>query len=130
VISESHSHRARAARRRSWLLGFLLLRALVLLFSVELSGLAHAALDVCGVAEAASDDCDGEGAGHECPPGCTTCHCWHAGTPSAPLAMTFALKLFAQQLARTGFSPRIDVAPRGADPESLYRPPRAAAFAS
>lgn len=106
------------------------MRALVLLFAVELSGLTHAALDVaCSIAGDThqDDDCDeGEG-GHECPPGCPSCHCWHAGAPTAPLRMEPGRRIVLVMTAQQGFVPGVAMPPAGADPDTIYRPPRARA---
>jgi hypothetical protein len=103
------------------------LRMLVLLFAVELSGLTHAVLDaysaVTGDAHADSD-CEGDAGGHECPPGCPSCHCWHAGTPSLPLRMEPGRRIVVQLSALPGFIPGVAMPPPGKGPDSVYRPPR------
>lgn len=118
-------------RQRRYVLSVAILRVLVLLFSAELSGLTHAAVDISGLDGAhQTDDCDDEKGGHECPPGCPSCHCWHAGTPTAPLAMHFEMQVVVLQVSRPGFIPVTKAAPRGADPDSVYRPPRSRSFSS
>jgi hypothetical protein len=104
-----------------------LTRLLVMLFAAELSGVTHAALDVCGSLEGAAhgqSDCEDHEGGHECPPGCPSCHCWHAGTPSAPIAMRCELQRMSPPSATQGFAPRASVTPARVDPDSVYRPPR------
>lgn len=123
--------RASGAKRPGWLLFFVVVRLFVLLFSAELAGVTHAVLDVF-VCEGAheSEDCDeGEG-GHECPPGCPSCHCWHAGTPTPPLPIVCELQVVVSQVAKLGFTPSTEAPPQGADPDSVYRPPRSRSFSS
>lgn len=115
----------RHGSKARWLAS-LLLHALVLFFVVELSGLAHAALDFAGAEQSQHDDCEDEESGHECPPGCATCHCWHAGTPTPPLSVRCELQLVVLRGARLGFRPHAANAPPGADLDALYRPPRLA----
>jgi len=111
------------------------LRLLALLVATELSGAAHALLDVAaGIAgiEHPRDDCDDEEAGHECPPGCPNCHCAHGAVaqsaarsePRVELGSTVLLALRSE----AGFVPRDAMPPKGADPRRLYRPPRACAL--
>lgn len=122
---------ATGAKRPGWLLFFVVVRLFVLLFSAELSGVTHAALDVFASDGAhESDDCDEGEDGHECPPGCPSCHCWHAGTPTPPLAIMWALKVVVTQMAKSGFTPSAEVGPQGADADSVYRPPRTSSFSS
>jgi hypothetical protein len=106
----------------------LALRALVLLFAAELSGLTHAALDISASlsgAQHAASDCDDTEGGHECPPGCPNCHCWHAGTPAPQPAIARDLVRIASSVHEAGLVPYSGQAPSGADPASVYRPPRA-----
>jgi hypothetical protein len=118
-------------KRAAWLSCFVLMRVLVLFFFFELSGLTHAALDIVGAGEeTAHSDCEDEEAGHECPPGCAGCHCWHAGTPTPALPIVHEWLAISAPRSHAGFTPLIAVAPRGADPDSVYRPPRSAAFPS
>jgi hypothetical protein len=114
------------------LLAPLVLRLLALLVATELSGAAHALLDVAASVagtEHPRDDCDDEEAGHECPPGCPNCHCAHRAVaqlaarsePRVELEPTVLLALCNE----AGFVPRDAMPPKGADPRRLYRPPRA-----
>lgn len=109
------------------------LRLIALLVATELSGVAHALLDVAASAagvEHPRDDCDDEEAGHECPPGCPNCHCTHGAIaqlaprttppPEQQLTVLHPVRLEA------GFVPRDAMPPQGADLTRLYRPPRAA----
>lgn len=123
--------RRRAFRARALVL-LTALRVLVLLFTVELSGVTHAALDVLSAAGGdvhAESDCEDEEGGHECPPGCPSCHCWHAGTPSVPLRMEPGRRIVLKLSAEQGFVPAQRMPPAGADAAGIYRPPRARTFA-
>jgi hypothetical protein len=106
----------------------LALRLLVLLFAAELSGMTHAVLDVSasllGAQHAADDDCDDSEAGHECPPGCPNCHCWHAGTPSPPPVLERGPVAIATVACDASFVPYRAPATAGPDPSCVYRPPR------
>ena len=116
-----------APRARALLL-LAALRVLVLLFTVELSGVTHAALDVLSAFRGdahAESDCEDDEGGHECPPGCPSCHCWHAGTPSAPLRMEPGRRIVLRLTAEPGFVPALAMPPAGADATGIYRPPRA-----
>jgi hypothetical protein len=100
----------------------------VLLFAAELSGLTHAALDVSASllgAQHTSSDCDDSEGGHECPPGCPNCHCWHAGTPSPPPVLERGRVAIATVACDASFVQYRAHAKAGADPASIYRPPRA-----
>lgn len=124
MLSQNQPLRASGSRRPAWLLFFVALRLLVLLFSAELSGATHTVLDVFAEdGSHESDDCEEDG--HECPPGCPGCHCWHAGTPTPPPAISWQSTLIVSQVAKAGFTPSAEVPPQGADPDSVYRPPRA-----
>jgi hypothetical protein len=118
----------RGAKHPALLLLVAAVRLLTLLLTVELSGLSHATLDVCSSLALCSheaSDCDDEEAGHECPPGCPSCHCWHAGAPTVQLAIEWAPPLVTTQSAEAGFTPAEDATVTVADKSSLYRPPRA-----
>lgn len=128
----SRSSRALLGARRKRAFVGVILRLLALLVSTELSGAAHAVLDVTASltgAEHPDDDCDAE-AGHECPPGCTNCHCTHGAVAWAtPRVATLAhLNEIQPALREAGFVPRDAMPPAGPDLTPLYRPPRAIAL--
>jgi hypothetical protein len=101
----------------------LVLRALSVLAFVDLSGLAHTALDVASIEH--TDDCED----HECPPGCANCHCWHAGLAAPPLASSDAPRLVPTRIRADLPPPAYDRAqPQAPDTSALYRPPRALAL--
>lgn len=101
----------------------------VVLLSIEFSGLAHAALDgveaLSGLEQHAGQDCE-EGEGHECPPGCPDCHCWHAGLPSTPVHIAASFTVVLRAVANLGFAPYHRSPPDAASSRSVYRPPRLA----
>ncbi|HEX5656876.1 MAG TPA: hypothetical protein VFX59_06760 [Polyangiales bacterium] len=101
-------------------------RAFSVLALVDLSGLTHTTLDLAGISHA-DDDCDDE-QGHECPPGCTNCHCWHAGLATPPLAHEPPQVAVAPMPIVLPAPPYARTQPRAPDQVTLYRPPRARAF--
>ena len=117
---------------RAGLAWLLLLRVFALFVASELSGLAHTGTDVyesfAGHEQHHEADCEEEEAGHECPPGCPNCHCAHAShavVVLSGLACQTALTPLPTVARRVGFVPYAALVPSGADPASLYRPPRA-----
>ncbi|MDB4991705.1 MAG: hypothetical protein JWN04_6883 [Myxococcaceae bacterium] len=109
-----------------------LLRLLALLVSTELAGVAHAVLDVTATltgSEHPGDDCDSE-LGHECPPGCTNCHCTHGAVAwTLPkIAALEHLRALYPATHQAGFVPLDAMPPAGPDLTPLYRPPRAVAL--
>lgn len=109
------------------------LRLIALLVATELSGAAHALLDVATSAagvEHPRDDCDDEESGHECPPGCPNCHCTHGAivqvAPRATPQPGQRLTALHPVRHEAGFVPTDALPPPGADLTPLYRPPRRA----
>jgi hypothetical protein len=105
----------------------LVVRALVLLVSIELSGLAGVAAEMAAMnAEGSADccsDCPLEKSGKECPPGCPNCHCSHGGAVFAPAVATELADAFDP--ARTVVAAPTDpAAPRAPVLPGVYRPPR------
>ncbi|HTU63936.1 MAG TPA: hypothetical protein VMF89_35970 [Polyangiales bacterium] len=102
-----------------------LLHVVVLVLSAEVSGALHAALDVAveaGLVAHPDDDCERDG--HECPPGCLSCHCGNATTAwNNPLRASVA----AQPAPRAHASVSAeydDIAPTGPERGRIDRPPR------
>jgi hypothetical protein len=105
-----------------------LLRVLLMLLVVDVSGIAHVGLDMLDAlrgtsteTEECEDDCG------DCPPGCVSCHCWH-GAPAprevlSSLGDDSAAGLWLTPV-EVSVAPRAARAPVGADPDSVYRPPR------
>jgi hypothetical protein len=108
-----------------------LVRMLTLFVAAELSGGAHLATDVyealAGLEHHDQADCGDQGADHECPPGCPSCHCTHTSHG----ALVFAVPAYAPHLrlwlpprAASSFALASDRKPGLAQRDSLYRPPR------
>lgn len=106
------------------ILAMVLMRVLAAWFTIELSGVAHAGLDVAselGFAEHPDDDCDES---HECPPGCTSCHCAHGVVASSSPRIEVELELIQPDVQESGFVPSHELPLTNADLTPLYRPPR------
>jgi hypothetical protein len=121
---------ARPGRRPSRVarVAAVVLRLLSLLLATELSGAVHAASDIAASlagTEHPSDDCDDE-QGHECPPGCSSCHCTHGalGSVTPQLALVMSGKPVHRLTGQAGFVPLDAMPPAGPDLTPLYRPPR------
>lgn len=105
------------------------LRAVALCLALQLSGVAHFALDLwlSGTAAAehfhACDDED-EGDGKSCPPGCPSCHCTHV-SPALPTPVEVPAVAELLPLLEVAWFPYRGAAPPSATPSSVYRPPRA-----
>ena len=109
-----------------------ILRAMLVIVVIQLSGLPHMAADAFIGDDSCCDgdgaDCADEKSGLDCPPGCPTCHCPHGGIASLPGAIGGdVLPPFdasTEILAiddPTAFIPRPDL-------PGLYRPPRSRAL--
>jgi hypothetical protein len=125
-----HSLPGLERRPRRTLVWALVLRVCALFLFAELSGVPHALIDVveaCGGSELhAQEDCGDEEAGHECPPGCPNCHCFHAAAAApALLRMETELVPLLRRTRHAGFVPYVGKVPPSADLDALYRPPRA-----
>ncbi len=103
-----------------------IVRVFLVVVSFELSGAAAVIAAVCeeaGDDDGCCPDCPLEKDGNECPPGCPSCHCSHAGLSLPPV--------FAPAMASAGM-PRIPTVPapheasvpRAPPLRSVYRPPR------
>jgi hypothetical protein len=106
---------------------FAALRAVALCLVMQLSGVAHFALDLwlSGAAAAqhfhdSNDDDDGE----PCPPGCPSCHCAHV-SPALPVPSEMPAVVDLYPLLEVAWFPYRDGAPPPATPRFVYRPPRA-----
>jgi hypothetical protein len=130
IVQDGFAHAVPGPRQRGRQLAWSLVLQVVALFLLaELSGMAHAGIDLyetlAGFEHREHDDCGDEEAGHECPPGCPNCHCFHAGAvASAVQLVATALIPLRTRVRQAGALPRVGVVPPGADPDSLYRPPR------
>lgn len=104
----------------------LLLRVLVVLVSVELSGIAAVAGVGIGCGEASTGcctDCPAEKNGNECPPDCPNCHCSHGSIALPPV-----FERLDAERATTDVTffprPREAGVPHAPHLPSVYRPPR------
>ncbi|MFT3926823.1 MAG: hypothetical protein QM778_30035 [Myxococcales bacterium] len=116
------------ARLSLWVV---LLRVFALFVTAEVSGLAHLGTDLVEamagadhVHEHEHEDCEDEESGHECPPGCPNCHHAHSAVVLGVLAPETHLEPLLGPERPTGFVPYSEMVRAGADPASLYRPPR------
>ena len=105
----------------------LLVRALVLLIAVGVSGLVGIAAEL---AETTADgaghccsDCPVEQSGKECPPGCPSCHCSHGGAVLPPAVASDVGVAFDPLVEETP-APIAAAVPRAPTLPGIYRPPR------
>ncbi|HEY6881772.1 MAG TPA: hypothetical protein VI299_27280 [Polyangiales bacterium] len=105
-----------------------MLRALSLFMLAELSGLGHIALDAMTAEVVGADDCQDGDHDHECPPGCTNCHCWHAGLAGPQLSAAIAPSRAVQLAAGAPPPAYARTQPNAPDQAALYRPPRTLAL--
>lgn len=104
----------------------LALRALVLLLSIHVSGIAGAALELTASADESGDccsECPLEKTGKECPPSCPACHCSHGGVALPPAAVARPVDAFDPDVSVADARPD-DVEPRAPQMPGVYRPPR------
>ena len=116
-------------RRASWLAyAIACLRLLAVLSIFQLSGAAHLAGDAFEYALTREhhddDDCEREN-GHECPPGCPTCHQVHALNASLPPAVSVNLSWTPMTDGEVVEWLVAADAPPSLAPAPLFRPPRA-----
>lgn len=119
-----------SASRHARLFAAWLLRVLALVLSTEVSGSLHAAMDVAvvaGVFAHPDDDCERDG--HECPPGCLSCHCGHAAAWSWPVVTAVATAV-PPPATRAAPLQSTTIDPSGPEGGRLDRPPRSHAHAS
>jgi len=102
-----------------------LLQVVVLVLSAEVSGTLHAALDVAveaGLVAHPDDDCERDG--HECPPGCLSCHCTHTTTAWNNPLWTSVDAQPAPRAYISVSSEYADLVPTGPERGRIDRPPR------
>ena len=130
TVRSRTQHRLRSPRgSRAFALVLVALRILVGVATFQISELGHLGADLAEYAglvvhEPDADDAREDEPGHDCPPGCPTCHHVHVGnasllpwlTPPAPLATT--LDYVLAEL------PPVAEAPLGPPLPSVFRPPR------
>jgi hypothetical protein len=104
------------------------LRALLVVFSLQFSGVVHDTSDFVRAMSAASDQaeheqCPADGPCHDCPPGCPNCHCAAAlGSLTPQLALAILPQLLGLALPASLYETQ---APAGPELPGLFRPPRA-----
>src|SRR5213075_506222 len=114
--------------RRAWALLLVVLRSLLLVFTLQFSGVVHDVADFVEAVTAAPDrvaheQCPADGPCNDCPPGCPNCHCPAALGSLAPAAPIAVLpQVLVLSLAPSLYETQ---APPGPELPSLFRPPRA-----
>lgn len=100
-------------------------RVIVAVTAAHITGIPHVVRDVVAAVHGDNvthEQCPNEEDGRECPPGCPSCHCAHPmnALPSAspPMVLEFLIPI------EVAMAPYGAQAPPGAEPTSLYRPPR------
>ena len=102
-------------------------RVLVALTAVQMTGFPHAVADVVIALQSdgghhEDEDCPYDKDGRECPPGCPSCHCVHLMGALPPLAPPVLIEL--PTVTELGLVPYEAQAPPGLALPALYRPPR------
>ena len=119
-----HAASSRAGGLR--LVLFSAVRVLVVLLSLQLSGIGHALGDAGffsdEVAPAQHGDCSSDEPGRDCPPGCPTCHHANGGVGSLPLQADFVVMPAVPGVARFSLSEADD--PSSPELPSVFRPPK------
>ena len=105
----------------------MVVRVLVLVLGLQVSGVAHAAEDALSLVVAEQvehEECPADGPCNDCPPGCAQCHCPNALRSVAPPAsLPFVLVLATSKTTARGAKPG---APASPDLPGLFRPPQTA----
>jgi hypothetical protein len=106
------------------------LRVLVVLVSVQSTGVLHLAADaVDAIADGSQHregDCDDPDSGRDCPPGCPSCHCTHGMMAAIPVPPgTVSPAQPPAQPDEAHFWSEEQAPPQGAL-TSVFRPPRRA----
>lgn len=131
MSSRTRSHVIALVRRAPWLAyAIVCLRGLALISVFQLSGAAHLAGDafeyaLTGEHDDHDDDEREQEDGHECPPGCPTCHHVHALNASLPPAIAVDLSWTPMTDGVVVEWSVADDAPPNVPPSPLFRPPRA-----
>lgn len=103
-----------------------LLHVMVLVLAAEVSGTLHAAVDVAveaGLVTHPEDDCELDG--HECPPGCLSCHCSHATSAWTGPQLAWVDAQLTPRVHAGVTSAYADLMPTGPERGRIDRPPRA-----
>jgi hypothetical protein len=108
-----------------WTRLFLLLRALLVVLGLQISGAAHAVVDAVAVltdhAVEHDEPCPPSGPCDECPVGCPDCHCPNAFRSGLPQSVATLLEPSHSEPLLAWFEQRAPVSP---DPSLPFRPPR------
>lgn len=114
---------ARAWKKARWIL-FVAARVLIVVLTMQLSGMTHSLVDALLTSSSAADhgDCSSDESGRDCPPGCPTCHHPHGGVGALPSAQQFNLAHPAPQ--PVSFDPAEAEAPPNPDLPAVFRPPK------
>ena len=111
-----------------------ILRAMLIVVVVQLSGVPHlvadafASDDACCCDEGACRDCDDGKSGADCPPGCATCQCAHGGIASLPNPVAGALVPIGDDAFGTLLFDHPAASVPKPDLPGLFRPPRSLAL--
>lgn len=106
----------------------IVLRLVVTMTAVQITGIPHVAVDVIAAMqnderqEHSHENCPNDDDGRECPPGCPSCHCTHAMS-ALPVAAPSTVLDWLIPIEMT-IAPYEAQGPPNPDPLTLYRPPR------
>lgn len=124
------SLRAKAGVRRCarlWPLWYQTLRVLAAVLLLQLSGIAHAAIDtwdsLADESQQCSDGCENDDNGRECPPGCPKCHCSHV-SPAVLQERAGEVVALPTPDGTATLAPHEASAPRSGEPLFVFRPPK------
>ena len=104
-----------------------ILRAVALLVSVQVSGALHLAVDLAPMAFDVAfehDDCSHDTGEDTCPPSCPHCHCCHGRAGALPPPSVSFAELPSPPRASDWRPVAADEIPQGPDLSSVYRPPK------
>ncbi len=106
----------------------MVVRVVAIVAALQVSGALHAAADALASfsGAVASDDCDHEEGGKQCPPGCPNCHCPSRSNVAPPEAFDASTLLPLSECERLIPTFADDARPQGPERSPLYRPPRSA----
>jgi len=122
--------RLRAAarvRRQLWPFWYRTLRILAAVLLLQLSGIAHAAVDtwdaLAAETQPCSDGCENDHSGRECPPGCPKCHCSHVA-PAVLQERAGELVALPTSDGAATLAPAEASSPSRGQPLFVFRPPK------
>ena len=128
--TEQKTLRAEARVRRStllWPLWYKTLRILAAVLLLQLSGIAHAAVDtwdsLAHKSQQCSDGCENDDSGRECPPGCPKCHCSHV-SPAVLQERAGEVIALPTCDGTSTLVPHEASAPSSGQPLFVFRPPK------